>query len=125
MAPTMEDILTSTPSTDSQLPALAPGEAALADIRSAPAGTVSADIAELASIGARPGGGVTRVAWSSELFAAYDWVAVRMREAGLEVDIDPAGNLVGRWNSGEGAPVVVGSHLDTVPSGGRSTARSG
>ena len=32
----------------------------------------------------RPDGGVTRVAWSAELFAAYEWVGDRMRELGLE-----------------------------------------
>ena len=44
-----------------------------------------------------------------------------MRTLGLEVEIDPAGNLIGRWRAGnEPSPVVmVGSHLDTVPSGGR------
>lgn len=39
-----------------------------------------------------------------------------MREAGLEVGRDEAGNLVGR--RGE-ARVWTGSHLDTVPNGGR------
>jgi N-carbamoyl-L-amino-acid hydrolase len=83
----------------------------------APAVVESLD--ELARIGASPDGGVTRLAWSPELFAAYDWVGQRMRALGLAVEVDPAGNLIGRWDVGEGAPVVVGSHLDTVPSGGR------
>ena len=64
-------------------------------------------------------GGVTRVAWSPELFAAYAWVGDRLRELGLEVEIDAAGNLLARWSAGSGSPVLVGSHLDTVPSGGR------
>ena len=43
-----------------------------------------------------------------------------MRALGLEVEIDAAGNLIGRWQAGEEEPaVLVGSHLDTVPSGGR------
>ena len=42
-----------------------------------------------------------------------------MRSLGLEVEVDAAGNLIGRWEVGRGAPIVVGSHLDTVPSGGR------
>lgn len=41
-----------------------------------------------------------------------------MEELGLETEVDAAGNLVGRWNAGSGKAVVVGSHLDTVPSGG-------
>ena len=43
----------------------------------------------------------------------------RMRAAGLAVERDEAGNLIGRWLSGRGRAIVAGSHLDTVPSGGR------
>ncbi len=83
--------------------------------------SVSASLAALAQIGGGAEGGVTRVAWSPELFDAYEWAGERMRTLGLEVEIDPAGNLIGRWRAGnEPSPVVmVGSHLDTVPSGGR------
>jgi allantoate deiminase len=81
--------------------------------------TVAATLDELAVIGGRPDGGVTRVAWSPELFAAYEWAAERMRELGLDVEVDAGGNLLGRWHAGSGKAVLVGSHLDTVPSGGR------
>jgi allantoate deiminase len=81
--------------------------------------TVAATLEALAQIGGGPDGGVTRVAWSPELFEAYAWLGERMRELGLEVEIDAAGNLLGRWQVGSGSPVLVGSHLDTVPSGGR------
>jgi allantoate deiminase len=87
--------------------------------RAALPGSVAASLDELARIGAGREGGVTRVAWSPELFAAYEWVGDRMRGLGLDVEIDAAGNLIGRWDAGEGKPVVVGSHLDTVPAGGR------
>src|SRR5881392_3396251 len=83
------------------------------------ADTVAASLDELARIGGGAGGGVTRLAWSDELFAAYDWMGERMRELGLEVETDAAGNLLGRWHAGSGAAVLVGSHLDTVPNGGR------
>jgi allantoate deiminase len=82
-------------------------------------GTVAESLDELGRIGADREGGVTRTAWTPELFAAYDWVAGRMRALGLEVEVDAAGNLIGRWQSGAGKAVLVGSHLDTVPSGGR------
>jgi hydantoinase/carbamoylase family amidase len=82
-------------------------------------GSVAASLDELAKIGAGSDGGVTRVAWSPELFAAYEWIGDRMRSIGLEVEVDAAGNLIGRWQVGSGRPVLVGSHLDTVPSGGR------
>jgi allantoate deiminase len=82
-------------------------------------GSVAASLDELAKIGAGPDGGVTRVAWSAELLAAYAWVGERMRSIGLDVAVDAAGNLIGRWDVGSGPAVLVGSHLDTVPSGGR------
>jgi allantoate deiminase len=81
--------------------------------------TVAASLEDLARIGRGPDGGVTRVAWSPELFAAYDWAAERMRALGLDVEVDAAGNLLGRWQAGRGKAVLVGSHLDTVPAGGR------
>ncbi len=82
-------------------------------------GSVAASLDELARIGGGEGGSVTRVAWSGELFDAYDWVGARLRELGLEVEVDAAGNLLGRWDAGSGPAVLVGSHLDTVPTGGR------
>jgi acetylornithine deacetylase/succinyl-diaminopimelate desuccinylase-like protein len=48
---------------------------------------------------------------------ALDLAAAWMREAGLVVESDPDGNLVGR--SGRRDDVWTGSHLDTVPQGGR------
>jgi allantoate deiminase len=81
--------------------------------------SVAASLERLAQFGGGPDGGVTRVAWSQELFEAYDWLGDRMHELGLEVEVDAAGNLFGRWAVGNGSPVLVGSHLDTVPSGGR------
>jgi hydantoinase/carbamoylase family amidase len=66
-----------------------------------------------------PGPGVTRMAWSAELRAANDWLSDRMTELGMSVEVDPAGNLFGRWLIGTGKPVLVGSHLDSVPHGGR------
>ena len=78
-------------------------------------------VAELGAIGGQPSGGVTRVSWSPELAAANEWLVRRARELGLDADVDPAFNVVCRWaGSAPGEPaVVVGSHLDTVPDGGR------
>lgn len=81
--------------------------------------TVAETLEALAQIGRGRDGGVTRVAWSAELFAAYVWVGERMRELGMDVEVDAAGNLLGRWNVGSGPATLLGSHLDTVPSGGR------
>ena len=76
------------------------------------------DIATLGEIGAN-GAGVTRLAWSPELEQAVEWCGNRMEAAGLDVERDAAGNLIGHWPAGEGRAVLAGSHLDTVPSGGR------
>ena len=60
--------------------------------------------------------GATRIGGSPEEDAAHELVATWMGEAGLDVSVDAAGNTFGR--RGE-ARVWTGSHLDTVPNGGR------
>lgn len=61
-------------------------------------------------------GGGTRLAYSPEEDQAHELAAEWMRSAGLAVDRDGVGNLFGR--RGE-ARVWSGSHLDTVPNGGK------
>jgi hydantoinase/carbamoylase family amidase len=80
--------------------------------------SLASDLEEAARIGA-DGGGVSRFAWTSELAQANEWLVGRLQELGLETEIDAAGNVLGRWEEGEGTAVLVGSHLDTVPRGGR------
>lgn len=80
--------------------------------------SLAADLESAAQIGA-DGGGVTRFAWSPELAQANAWLMEKLAELGLETELDPAGNVFGRWRAGEGKAVIVGSHLDTVPQGGR------
>jgi hydantoinase/carbamoylase family amidase len=80
--------------------------------------SLASDLEEAARIGA-DGGGVSRFAWTPELAQANEWLVGRLRELGLEAEIDAAGNVLGRWEEGEGTAVLVGSHLDTVPRGGR------
>jgi allantoate deiminase len=67
------------------------------------------------------GRGANRPGLSREEQAAHDLAAGWMREAGLDVSVDPAGNLVGRLRGSrpELPEVWTGSHLDTVPDGGR------
>ena len=73
----------------------------------------------LAEEGARPDGGVCRLALSDADKAGRDLVVQWMRELGLTVTIDAIGNVVGlRRGEEDGAPVMIGSHIDTVATGG-------
>jgi len=80
-----------------------------------------ADLMALGEIGFAPGRGVTRTALSQADLAGKEWLVERFREAGLEVRTDAAYNVIGRLASGKpGAKLVaMGSHLDTVPQGGK------
>jgi hydantoinase/carbamoylase family amidase len=80
--------------------------------------TLASDLEDAAKIGATGLGGTSRFAWSDELAEVYDWVAEELERLGLVCEIDPAGNLIGRWEAGEGGPIMAASHLDTVPDGG-------
>ena len=76
-------------------------------------------IDRLARIGGSPQG-VTRLAFTEADLRGREYVTRLMREAGLEVRADAAGNLSGRLQgrSPELAPIVLGSHIDTVPLAG-------
>ncbi|HXV56864.1 MAG TPA: M20 family metallo-hydrolase [Gaiellaceae bacterium] len=81
--------------------------------------SLGADLEAAARIGADERGGVSRFAWTPELAEANAWLAGRLAALGLAVEVDPAGNVLGRWEAGAGKALVLGSHLDTVPCGGR------
>lgn len=64
--------------------------------------------------------GTTRLAYTREDVRGRQLTADMMREAGLEVRIDSAGNMFGRREGSEDLPpIVFGSHVDTVRGGGR------
>ena len=67
------------------------------------------------------GTGANRPGLSRVEQEAHDLVAAWMREDGLAVHVDPAGNLMGRLpgTNGELPEIWTGSHLDSVPDGGR------
>jgi N-carbamoyl-L-amino-acid hydrolase len=72
------------------------------------------------TIGVNKAGGSDRVAYSDHNRAALAYLSSLMQESGLTPQIDVAGNLVGRREGRESnlAPLVTGSHIDTVPNGG-------
>ena len=80
---------------------------------------------EALSLFGRPAGGtfadgVSRVAYSDADIAARAWLMQEMRTAGLEPRIDPVGNIFARraGTDATARPILFGSHIDSVPSGG-------
>ncbi len=75
----------------------------------------------VAAIGATPAGGVRRLALSDEDRRARDLFVRWAKEAGCAVRMDDLGNIYGRRAGADpqAPPVVFGSHLDTVPMGGK------
>src|SRR5437879_11222067 len=74
---------------------------------------------KLSEFGRNPEGGVTRLGCSEADMAARECVMGLMRQAGLAVRVDPAGNIFGRRPGTENLPVLLfGSHIDSVPHGG-------
>ena len=74
---------------------------------------------QLGKAGALPGGGVCRLALTDADKAGRDQVVAWMRQLGLEVTIDRIGNGIGvRKGREDGPPVMMGSHIDTVRTGG-------
>jgi N-carbamoyl-L-amino-acid hydrolase len=78
-----------------------------------------ADLRLLSTIGGQADGGVDRLAWSEADLAARRWFAEQIREAGLEARIDAALNVFGHVPGSAGPRLLTGSHLDSVPNGGR------
>jgi len=90
-----------------------------ADLR-ADADRMQRRITALGQFGSNPEGGVSRVAFSDADLAGRAYIMDLMREVGLSVRLDTAGNIIGRREGREGAlPVIMfGSHIDSVPGGG-------
>jgi len=76
-------------------------------------------LANLGKIGALRGGGVRRLALTDEDREARNLFIHWLEECGAEVKVDQIGNTFGfRGDPEKKAPVMVGSHLDTVTTGG-------
>lgn len=75
----------------------------------------------LARIGATAEGGVTRMALSTEDLLARNWFAECIEDSGLQLKDDDAGNLsaVLPGSHADARTLLIGSHLDSVPNGGR------
>ncbi len=73
---------------------------------------------QLGEIGALEGGGVCRLAFSKVDAEGRRRVTEWMEGLGLEIRVDGLGNTVGIWRTADGPPVMTGSHIDTVRTGG-------
>lgn len=82
---------------------------------------ITVRIEELAAFGTSEQGGVSRLAFSEADLQARAFIIEAMTKAGLDVRIDAAGNIIGRREGLNPSlpPILSGSHLDTVPSGGK------
>ena len=76
---------------------------------------------DLAQIGATPLGGVRRITLTDLDRQGRDRVVGWFEAAGLDVRVDPIGNIFGRraGRDPQRPPIVAGSHIDTQPSGGK------
>jgi N-carbamoyl-L-amino-acid hydrolase len=83
-------------------------------------------IDELGRIGETPRGGLTRLALTDEDKRGRDLMVRWMREAGLRVTVDQMGNIFGERAGSEALPpVMMGSHVDSVPTGGKYDGQLG
>jgi N-carbamoyl-L-amino-acid hydrolase len=76
-------------------------------------------LVKLSEYGRNPDGGVTRLGYSETDMAAREYVIGLMKDAGLSVRMDPAGNIFGHRDSSQKLPIILfGSHIDSVVHGG-------
>ena len=81
---------------------------------------------DMGRIGETPRGGLTRVALTDEDKRGRDQMVAWMREAGLAVTVDQMGNIFGERAGAETLPpVMMGSHIDSVPTGGKYDGQLG
>src|SRR2546428_13343344 len=80
----------------------------------------------LGRIGETPRGGLTRLALTDEDKRGRDLMVRWLREAGLRVTVDQMGNIFGERAGAEPLPpVLMGSHVDSVPTGGKYDGQLG
>ena len=71
-------------------------------------------IRALGQIGRDGDGRLNRLAGSDADRQGRDQLVGWMTQAGLAIAVDRIGNIFGIWNPGDAAPVMIGSHIDSV-----------
>jgi len=80
----------------------------------------------LGRVGATAKGGLNRVALTDDDRRGRDLLVEWMRQAGLSVTVDRMGNIFGQRAGSDGLPpVMMGSHADSVPTGGKYDGQLG
>ena len=86
---------------------------------SADVGRLQNRIKELGRVGAITSGGVSRLALTNEDRDGRDLVVRWMRDLGLSIQVDQIGNVIGsRAGILDSPPIIIGSHIDSVATGG-------
>ena len=77
-------------------------------------------LTELSKFGENEFGGVSRVAYSDADLNGREFAIKLMKNAGMDVHIDPGGNIIGvlTGKNNDLPPIAIGSHIDSVPEGG-------
>jgi N-carbamoyl-L-amino-acid hydrolase len=80
-----------------------------------------ASIMESAVFGATPRGGICRLTLTEQDRQVRDWFRAQSEASGCNITIDSMGNIFARRSGLDDslAPIAIGSHLDTQPTGGR------
>lgn len=63
--------------------------------------------------------GINRLGYSTEDFQARNWFLDKAKEYGFKVSTDSVGNVFARFGPDDGPCIVSGSHIDSVPEGGK------
>jgi beta-ureidopropionase / N-carbamoyl-L-amino-acid hydrolase len=79
---------------------------------------VLADLHELAAASGGEHAGAKRLAWSPDWLKAREWLTGKLDELPVEVERDVAGNIWAELKGSGDGFIIVGSHIDAVPSGG-------
>ena len=90
-------------------------------------GRLNRHLGELARFGRTLDGGISRVAYSDADLEGRAFAMELMRAAGLAASIDHAGNVLGRRDGTDASlpPLMLGSHIDSVPHGGNYDGQVG
>ena len=63
--------------------------------------------------------GINRCGYTAEDTEARNWLIAKLKTYGFTVTVDSVNNVIGRIGPEEGPSIMTGSHLDSVPEGGK------